>query len=234
MFEIEKKLIEELKQKGFNYPDINYLFHKKILLPKSAVRVILNWLPLMYEENVGAGNGLVRSLISADEPFDPSLLINLFQKSVYNTSIKFGLAYTLAMAKTYDIAEWMQETLVNHTQPFESVGLLFGLPAKGNFNNVAHLVSFLKTIFDKYSFFEQYFKLLKKYASKDDIPFLEERAKNADKKLSMEISKTIEAILKRKNEPKLPKVDNGIREIIKPLSVFSISKVKKNDVQLGN
>ena len=183
----------------------------------------------MYKEQVGAGNGLVRSLISANEPFDPLLLINLFQDSEYNESIKFGIAYTLAMAKTFDIAEWMKETIVNHTHPFESVGLLFGLPTKVNFKNVEDLVDFLREVFDKYSFFEQYFKLLKKYAAKSDIPFLKEKAKNTDKKLSNEISKTIEVILKRKNIPKLPKVEHKIKEISRPISVFSIVKGKRNN-----
>ncbi len=206
MYEIEKLLITELNEEGFDYPGIDYLATKKILLPKTAVQIILKWLPLMYEEHLGAGNGLVRSLISADEPFDPLLLINLFQVSEYNDSIKFGIAYTLAMAKTFDIADWMKETAINHPYPFQSVGFLFGLATKGNFNSVDDLVDFLKTIFDKYSFFEQYFNLLKKYSSKDDIPFYVQKAKNADKKLSREISKTIEVILKRKTVPELPQL----------------------------
>jgi hypothetical protein len=204
MVGIEKALVDELHGKGFNYPDINFLVNKRFELEPEAAKVILKWLPAMLEEHSGMGAALSRSLISAKEEFDPSLLINLFEKTNYNDSIKFGMSYTLSMAKTQNIAKWMKNTLISHPHPFESVGLLFGLPNKGGFINTSELIEFLKEIFDKYSFFEQYFKLFSKYGTKEDIPFLTKKFNPANKQLSQYLKKTIEKIEKKKNKPKFP------------------------------
>jgi hypothetical protein len=205
MIEREKLLIDELQENGLNYPDINFLLNTKHELPPEAVKIILKWLPLIYDESVGLGDGLVRSLISAQEEFDPTLLIQLYEEREYNNSIKFGICYTLALAKTFDISNWMKEILMSHPETFGSGGLLHGLTTKANFKTSSEMLDFLKQIFDRYCDYEQFFKLFGKYGTKDDIPFLESKVEGANKTLVAYIEKTKGKILNRKNNPKFPK-----------------------------
>jgi hypothetical protein len=165
----------------------------------------------MYKDHLGSGEHLVRALISAQEPFDPAVLIDLFENSNYNEAIKWTLAYVLSISKTYDISTWLRNELLNNESSFERDGLIYDLTTKAGIKDVEELMFVLKKLFDKYCYFEGYLKLFGRYASKDDIVFLlkkigatnltdyldylkkadrvlsQERAKNADKPFEKEI-----------------------------------------------
>lgn len=195
-------MLKELEEAGHKYRDIDEIFkQRKISL--HAVKVILKWLPDIYVEHLGSGDQLVRSLISAEEPFDPAILIDLFETSDYNFSIKGGIAIVLSYAKTVDISDWIKEQLLNKPYSLERVGLVPGLEKKGGFNSSEELIKFLGLIFDKYSM-NWLFDIYKKYADEDDIDFLLDKMNIADAKKKKEISKLIIAIQKRKKVYKFP------------------------------
>lgn len=220
------KMFEELKTAGYTYKDVNDIYKQK--LPAKVVEIILKWLPKIYQEHIGSGEQLTRSLISAQEPFDPSVLINLFENSNYNKQLKWTMAYVLAISKTYDISGWMMNQLLDKESSFERDGLISGLTIKAGINDKKELTSVLKKLFDKYCYFEDYLKLFQKYADKEDISFLEEKiknpnikdflnyvkaadsalgenkAKNALKRFEKDILKVIEGIKKRKKENRFP------------------------------
>jgi hypothetical protein len=213
-------MLNELALFGYNYADINEIHNQKTLEPK-AVEIILRWLPAIYEDGLGSGEHLVRSLIGAKEEFNPEVLIDLFENSDYNETIKCTIAYVLAISKTYNIADWMLNELINKGYAFERSGLLFGLTTKASITSTGNLIEVLKKLFDNYWEFEIYLKLFKKYGRKDDIPFLESKIKNGNKKIKNEISKIIEAIQKRKNVPKFPISELKDKAIPKSVGVFT-------------
>jgi len=219
-------MIKELTELGYTYKDINDIY--KYILPPQAVEIILKWLPEIYKDHLGSGEHLVRSLISTEQPFNPEVLINLFENSNYNKSIKCTIAYVLAIAKTDDISFWIKEQLLNKESTFQRVGLVHGLEAKAGIKDTMELMVMLKKLFDKYFFFESFQKIFKKYANKEeDIEFLrvkiekpimndfkayiqetdkflnENKAKDANKRYNKEILKLIEGIENRKRDYKL-------------------------------
>ena len=194
----EYQLIKELKQAGYIYRDINHIF-KQDELPIKAVDIILKWVRQMYNEHLGTGDHLVRSLISANEPFDPTVLIDIFENSDYNFSVKSGIAYTLSFAPTKDISEWIKRQLLVESPTLERYGFIEGLAMKGGFKDVGELKSFLKLIFDKYPT-DVMFKLWRKYGTTEDLPFLEEKAESENTKISNNLKKVISAIRKKKIE----------------------------------
>ncbi|NLR67498.1 hypothetical protein HGH92_24550 [Chitinophaga varians] len=202
MGQIQKELLKELEAAGFKYHDVNYIFKKKELEPEE-VAIILRWLPDIYKEHIGAGDILVRSLISAREPFDPTVIINLFESDFINSSMKSGPGTVLVYAPTFDISEWLRAQFLNHGYAFERNMLLLGLPLKGGFKSAEDLTAFLKLIFEKYPM-PIWFKVFSKYGSIDDIPFLQSKQDQVDKKIGKEISKLISAIERRKKKPKFP------------------------------
>src|SRR6266700_1130687 len=194
MVKTAESLINELKKAGFKYIDINDLFKQKEL-PKEAVDIILKWFPEVYKDHLGSGDHLVRSLISAKDPFDPAALISFFESNIYNHTVMWGIAHVLATANTIDISEWIKDQLLKEVKSFERAGLVRGLFYKGNCKSNNELRRFLKLIFDKYPL--EVLELFKKVGTKDDITFLEQKAKNSDKKLSREIEKIIAFITKK-------------------------------------
>jgi hypothetical protein len=190
----EKELIGELRKAGYKYTNSDQIFRKKSLAPVET-QLILKWLPRVYEQHLGAGDILVRSLISAKEPFDPSLLIELFEKSTLNSSIKSSIGHVIVHANTGNISKWVKTQLLNKDYAFERSSLVSGLTERGGFKNIDQLKQFLELIFEKYpiSVLEMYDKIGDKY----DIDFLLERIKLADKKLSKDIEKTLKKILKK-------------------------------------
>lgn len=195
-------LLKELEKIGCNYHDIHDIF-KQEKVPLNAVNIILKWLPDIYAEHLGAGDQLVRSLISAEEPFDPSILIELFENGDYNFSIKGGIAIVLSSALTYDISSWIRDQLLNKPYALERVGLIPGLAKKGAFKTSEALIEFLELIFDKYAgdwLFDEY----KKYANENRIDFLLDKINTSDSKLKKSITKLITAIQKRKKIYRFP------------------------------
>jgi hypothetical protein len=198
MGKTEREMLKELEIAGFKYYDSNYIFKKNELQPEE-VAIILKWLPDIYKEHVGTGDILVRSLISAKEPFDPAIIIDLFNRHDFNFSIKSGFEVALVYAPTEDISIWLKDQLLNHEYALERQILILGLPNKGGFKNENELIAFLKQIFDKYPI-DTWFKVFKKYGSIDDIPFLQSKLEQVDKKIGKEIFKLISAIENKENE----------------------------------
>jgi hypothetical protein len=221
MGKIEAKLIRELKSTGHNYKGIADIF--KHTLPAKVVEVILKWLPEIYEEHLGSGEMLVRSLISAEEPFDPCPLIDIFENSHHNKVIKCTIGYVLAISKTYDISIWIRKQLLDKEPSFERAGLLDGILTKMGVKDRLELMQVLKILFDKYFRFQTFQDLYKKYSNKEeDLIFLEEKienpelefykafiaeadkyfndnkAKHAHKQYEREVNKLIERIIKKK------------------------------------
>jgi hypothetical protein len=221
----EQLMIEELNTLGFHHSNINEIHQEEAVQPL-MVEVILKWLPAIYHDHVGSGEHLIRALISAVEPFDPTIIIQLFETSSYNSSIKWTMAYVLAISKTHDISAYIKKQLLEQEGTFERAGFLYGLTKNAQIQSRAELVDILRQLFDKYCIFGTYQLLFKKYASVDDIPFLEERlrnphltdfisnlravhglldskeAKTAPKRFEREVTKMIEGIRKRKREHK--------------------------------
>lgn len=202
MGQVARDMLKELETAGFKYYDANYIFKKKELQPEE-VTIILKWLPDIYKEHIGTGDILARSLISAKEPFDPAVIINLFDSDFINSSMKSGPGAVLAYAPTFDISEWLRDQFLNHEYAFERNILLLGLPMKGGFEKVEDLTTFLKLIFEKYPM-PIWFKVFKKYGSIDDIPFLRSKMDQVDKNVAKELLKLISAIEGKKKKPKFP------------------------------
>lgn len=195
MAQYAKKMIDELKSKGYKYADVDQIYKKQSLQPVE-VEIILKWLPSLYTEHYGTADVAVRSLKFAKEPFDPSVLIDLFENSDLNFSLKSGIAFTLVEARTLPISKWMKDQLLNKEFSLERSALVAGLYAKGDFKSIPELMNFSKKIFDKYHN-DIALKLFKKYGNQDDLAFLEIQAKKADKKLAKDLGKAIEALKKR-------------------------------------
>lgn len=192
---IKQKIIHELKLSGFEYKDADDIFNQKEI-DKEVVAIILKWLPEAYSENYATADILVRSLMAANEPFDPSVLIKLFDETDFNYAVKSGIAYTLAFAKTTDISVWIKDQLLNKDYAIERSALVEGLNNKGRFSSAKELTNFLKKIFDKYHD-EEVLKLFKEFGDNEDALFLKNKSETVDKKLSNQIEKVIKSISKR-------------------------------------
>jgi hypothetical protein len=201
MGQIQRRMIGELDAAGFSYYDVNYIFRKKELQPEE-VTIILKWLPDIYTEHIGTGDILVRSLIAAKEAFDPAVVIALLDREDLNDSVKCGPAVTLAYASTWDISTWLRKRL--EVYRFESALLIAGLPAKGGFGTREELLDFLKRIFDKYCCCESWFRVFRKYATKEEIPFLQNGQDLGNKLTRSESIKSINMINARKKTFKFP------------------------------
>jgi hypothetical protein len=173
----ESKILEELKTKGYKYKDSMEFYRQDDIEPE-VIDTIIKWLPKVYNEHYGTADILVRSLIGAKEPFDPSTLIKLFDESDLNYALKGGIAIALAYSKTQDISDWLKDQLLNHNYSHERSSLVGGLNNKGCFKTGTELMDFVKKIFDKYHG-DDVLKLFKKFGDKTDIKFLKEQASNA-------------------------------------------------------
>ena len=190
MEQFERSLLKDLKEKGHSYKNIDQIFEQNPLQPEE-VEVILKWLPTAYAEDLAAGDTLVRSLMSARIPFDPALLIDIFENSDMNFHLKSGIALTLGHARTLDVSQWMRNKLLNEPFANENYGLVFGLYKKGGFETNADFMGFIKKIFDKYHS-DEILKFFVKYGDGNDLLFLKEKVKTADKKFAKSIQKVID------------------------------------------
>jgi hypothetical protein len=190
----EELLIRELSKLGYRYKHIDDIYKQKSL-PPAVVAVILKWFERVYEEHLGSGDQLVRSLISSAEPFDPTVLIDFFEKNKYNKSIMWGVGYVIAVAKTFEISKWLREQIKNEHPTFEREALVYGLPEKGNFSSITDLKSFLQDIFPKYPL--AVLELYKKIGKKDDVIFFESQKGLCTPDVNKEIDKLIKRLTKK-------------------------------------
>jgi hypothetical protein len=194
----KEKLIDELKGIGSVYKDLDHIYVQKSLNAQE-VKLILKWLPPIYDEHLGSGHIMARSLISATEPYDPSILIDLFENSSFNRTIKWGIAYVLSESKTKDISDWIIDQLLNKEVSFERAGLISGIEKKVGFDET-QINEFYKRIFDRYPMaILEYFK---KKGTVADIDFLLDKFYIADKNIKKEIERVIKHIQKKKKTKK--------------------------------
>jgi hypothetical protein len=173
----ENKLIQELNKKGYRYKGCMDIYRKDDIEPE-VINTILQYLPKIYNEHYGTADILVRSLIGAKEPFDPSPLIKLFDESDLNYALKDSIATALAYSKTQNISTWLKDQLLNKGYAHERCVLVGSLNNKGCFKTEKELMGFVKKIFDKYHD-EEVLKLFKKFGDETDVKFLAEQASNA-------------------------------------------------------
>lgn len=122
----EKLLVYELATQGFHYHDIRQIHEEKVI-PSKMIELIIKWLPAIYKEHLGKGEHLIRALISAESPFNPSIIIDLFENSNYNQSIKWTMAYVLAVSKTDNIDAYIKDQLFDKESTFERSAFLLPL-----------------------------------------------------------------------------------------------------------
>lgn len=122
-------LLNELKELGHNYANVNEVFTKS-RIESDEVGVILKWLPSVYNEHVGSADQLVRSLISATSPYNANVLIDLFESATLNKSLKSSIAHVLSYSPTHDISKWMIYQLSNEPYSFEKASLIAGILEK--------------------------------------------------------------------------------------------------------
>lgn len=195
LFKYEKIILQELKEKGYKYKDVMDIYHENDI-EEEVINVILKWLPGAYTDHHGTADILVRSLIGAKEPFDPSILIKLFDEADLNFSLKDGIARALIYSKTEDISHWLKDQLLNKDYALERITLVEGLNNKGRFKTEKELMDFVKKIFPKYHD-EEVLKLFRKFGDQNDILFLRNEANIVDDKIAKQIEKVISAIAKR-------------------------------------
>jgi len=200
----EKNMLDEIETLGYTRPSIDLLHKTSTPLPPDVVSVILKWLPKIYKDHIGSAEHLIRALITTEEPFNPSVIIDLFENSDYNSTLKWTMAYVVSISKVNDISEYIRDQLFNKPATFESSGFLFALDKNANFKSKQELMDALRTIFDKYSYFEGVILFYKKYGGIEDIPFLEETRTAYDQKKAKEIDKVIDGIRNRKREHPFP------------------------------
>ncbi len=205
MGKIERQLISDLNDTGFQFRDINHLYKQNDYLPISAINIILKWLPEIYKEHIGSGECLVRSLICQSDKYNPGILIDLFENSDLNETLKSTIGYVISTSNTTDIKDWLLPQLLDKEHSFGRAGLLDGIVPKGHFKTKDELKKFLFEIFDKYSSYEAFQKLVQRYSSTDDIHFVEQKAQEADTKTqARQLMKVAEKIRTRKRTPSFP------------------------------
>lgn len=205
MGKVETQFISDLRNAGFQFLDINHLYKQNDYLPIAAINIILKWLPEIYQEHIGSGECLVRSLICPSDKYDPAVLIDLFENGDLNETLKSTIGYVLSVSNTTDIKDWLLSQLSDKEHSFGRAGLLDGIVPKGHFQTRDELKKFLFDIFDKYSYYEAFQKLVQKYSSTSDIPFIEQKAQEADSKTTArQLIKVAEKIRNRKRTPGFP------------------------------
>jgi hypothetical protein len=205
MEKVEKQLFDELKRAGYKFSGINHLYKQQGFLSLEACNIILKWLPEIYKERIGSGECLVRSLICPSDTYNPEVLIDLFENSDLNETLKSTIGYVLSISNTTDIKEWLLHQLSDNEHSFARAGLLNGIVKKGDFKTKEEVKHFLFQIFDKYSHYETFQKLVQKYSVMSDIPYIERKANEADnKRKSRELMKVAEKIRIRTRIPKFP------------------------------
>lgn len=108
---IEKPFIEFLHKNGFD--QINSTDEIKSLKSVDAklTDILLEWLPKLDNKH-GSQEMLVRALCIAEEPFDGTLLMDLFDSKESSFNLKWVIGNTLASARRVEhITDWLEEKL---------------------------------------------------------------------------------------------------------------------------
>jgi hypothetical protein len=202
-------LLEELEAKGYCFQNVVALQDQNDPLPLEAIRTILKWLPHVYDEHLGTGDCLLRSLYSAGEQYDPSVLIDLFENSDHNETVKSCIGRVLSLTPTGNISGWLKYQLSHKPHSFGRAGLLDGIVPKGDFQSKEELKQFLIAIFDKYAYYEAFQRLFQKYGDPEDIPFLVLKSQQLEnKRTAREIRKVADKISTRKRAARFPQRNN--------------------------
>ncbi len=201
-----KKMLDEIAALGYERPTIDLLHHTITPLSVPVVEIIIRSLPCVYHEHIGSGEHLVRALINTQEDFNPEVLIDLYENSVLNEGLKQTIAHVISISKVGDVSGYVRKSLLNKPASHASAGYLSALTANCKFSTRDELMEFLKLIFYKFSYYEEVFRLFKRYGRMIDIPFLKEgiNNNNDNRKLSNSLVKVIDAIQNRKREPLFP------------------------------
>jgi hypothetical protein len=155
------------------------------------VQIILRHLRGLYKENVAVADILTRALISATEPFDPAVLIELYDKSGFNHYLRVGISQTLSYGKTGDISSWVKRRLSEAEIDTAHHGLIYGLWEKGGFTDPREMMDFLKRIFDLYHG-DATLGLFKKYGDEADYIFLKGKARTLEPAPRKKIKKLLD------------------------------------------
>ncbi len=171
----ETRLLDEISLLGYERPSVNLLHHTTTILEEDVVDLILKWLPLIYKERVATGNHLAWALLNTRQSFKPDVLIDLYENSDLNETLKQTIAHILSAGKVNNISTFLREKLLNEKMSLASAGFLSAIEGNCNFKSRFELMEFVKLIFDKFFFYESIEKIYGKYGWKDDIAFLEKR-----------------------------------------------------------
>ncbi len=181
MIKTEKKIVEELSKIGFDYYDLNAVSTKQNLEIKE-VEILLKWLARLYDEHLGEAGLATRCLVNAKDKFNPEVLLKLFERKDFDFSTKSVIGFTIIKAKTIDISEWIKNQLLHTEFGLEKISLVWGLPRKKIFKGQEDLMHFLTLIFDKYANTDEFLNLIKRFATKRDLPFLVAKVEIIDPK----------------------------------------------------
>ncbi len=140
---IEKQLLDEIASIGYKRPTLSTLHYAEQPLQPDVVEIILKWLSQLYEEHVGSGEFLVRALVYTRQPFSPSVLLELFENSKLNTTLKQTLAHVLSIAKLdIDLSSYIKKQLISKDASFSRVGFLSAIEKNANFKSREELMAF--------------------------------------------------------------------------------------------
>jgi hypothetical protein len=198
----ETQMLDEISLLGYERPSINLLHHTTTILEENVVDLILKWLPLIYNESIAKGNHLIWALLNTRKSFKPDVLIDLYENSDLNETLKQTIAHILSVGKVNDLSFYLKEKLLNEKASHTSAGFLSAIAGNCNFKSRFELMEFVKLIFDKFFFYESIEKIYVKYGWKDDIAYLENKlAECGNSKDAKRIGRMINKIIAKKKEP---------------------------------
>lgn len=100
----------ELHSRGYPAESLSELRQKYVPLPTEIVEILLKWLPLLAEPALQ--EQIVRNLVNVEAPFDPGVLIRLFE-STLSEAVRWAIANTLAELRPLSAREWVIDALRN-------------------------------------------------------------------------------------------------------------------------
>jgi hypothetical protein len=188
---IEAPFIEDLHNNGF--AEIEFasdLLNLKKVNPK-LVGLILKWLPKI-ENTYDSQEMLVRGLVMADEPFDDTILLDLFDNKNSSFNLKWVIANTIASTRIQNIEEWLETKLTSKKQPKENEMLIY---AANKYFPYAKAIRILRELFINFPL--QVADAFTYIGKKDDLKFLIENNKGFEEDVEKNIKSSINKIRKR-------------------------------------
>ena len=193
MVKKERELISKINSLGYSFYDLNSI-HIQKSISLDIVNLILEFIPKLFEEHIGTGIVACLCLNKSKNTFDASVLMKLFENENFNAGAKSSIGFIIADAKTHDISKWLIKQMLDKHCVHEKAALIHALPKKAGFKTDLELIQFCKIIFDKYIIYDDLFKIFKKYATKEDIDFLQMKLLTVDKPVEKKILKLINLI----------------------------------------